>query len=158
MLKIKRTTSEDPDFISLVKELDKYLAVCDGDEHDFYDQFNKLDKIKHVVVLYKEDKPVACGAIKEYEPGTMEIKRMFVLPEDRNKGYASKVLRILELWARELGYKKCILETGFRQTEALGLYQRNNYRQIKNYAPYENMDNSRCFEKFLETDQGIDQT
>lgn len=152
MIRINRTNSEDPDFVKLVKELDAYLAIKDGDEHDFYDQFNKLDSIKHVVVLYKEAEPVACGAIKEYEKGAVEIKRMFVKPEVRNKGYASKVLRILELWAKELGYEKCILETGTRQIEAIGMYKRNNYKRIKNYGPYKQMDNSLCFEKILKDD------
>ncbi|MCH4823104.1 GNAT family N-acetyltransferase [Gramella lutea] len=149
MIRIKRTNSDDQDFIHLVKKLDEYLAVCDGDEHDFYDQFNKLDKIKHVVLLYKENTPVACGAIKKYSEGIVEIKRMFVLPGERNKGYASKILRILELWASELGYTKCILETGKRQTEAIGLYTRNNYKRINKYSPYENMENSLCFAKTL---------
>ncbi|SDS39690.1 GNAT family N-acetyltransferase [Christiangramia echinicola] len=149
MIRINRTNSDDPDFVKLVKELDKYLAICDGEEHDFYDQFNKIDKIKHVVVLYAEEDAVACGAIKEYAPGVVEIKRMFVKPNARNKGYASKILRILELWAQELGYSKCILETGLRQIEAIGLYNRNNYKVIKNYGPYEGMPNSKCYEKEL---------
>ena len=153
MIKIIRTNSDDPDFKELVKELDEYLAVCDGEEHNFYDQFNKLDRIKHVVLLYKQNNPVACGAIKEYSDGIMEIKRMFVLPGERNKGYASKILRILELWAAELGYKKCILETGTRQMEAIGLYKRNNYKRINKYSPYENMENSLCFEKTLKTNE-----
>ena len=153
MIRINRTDSNDPDFIKLLKELDAYLAVKDGDEHEFYDQYNKLDSIKHVVVLYKENEAVACGAIKEYAEGIMEIKRMFVKPEERNKGYATKVLRILELWALQLGYKKCILETGTRQTEAIGLYKRNNYKVIRNYAPYDQMENSHCFEKVLKNEQ-----
>lgn len=152
MIRINRTNPEDPDFVKLVKELDAYLAIKDGDEHGFYDQFNKLDSVKYVVVLYKEAEPVACGAIKEYEKGAVEIKRMFVKPDSRNKGYASKVLRILELWAKELGYEKCILETGSRQIEAIGLYNRNNYKRIKNYGPYKQMENSLCFEKILKDD------
>ncbi|GAA4323413.1 GNAT family N-acetyltransferase [Pontixanthobacter gangjinensis] len=149
MYELKRTNSEDPDFIDLVKELDRYLAVCDGDEHDFYDQFNKLDTIKKVVVLYENDKPVGCGAIKEYRKNIAEVKRMYVLPDHRNKGYASKILEQLEEWALESGYDKCILETGLRQTEAIDFYYKNNYRLIPNYAPYEGMENSRCFEKNL---------
>jgi putative acetyltransferase len=149
MSKIKRTNSADPDFIKLVKELDAYLAVTDGDEHEFYDQFNKLDRIKHVIILYTEEGPVACGAIKEYQTGVMEIKRMYVKPVARNKGYASEILKHLESWAKELEYEKCILETGLRQTEAIRLYKRNNYRSIPNYEPYEDRENSHCFEKFL---------
>ena len=150
MLRILKTDSGNSDFISLVKELDSYLAVNDGDEHSFYDQFNKLDQIRNVVVLYKEDEAVACGAFKERNAEVVEIKRMFVKPRHRNQGYASKILRILELWASELGYKKCILETGLKQIEAIGLYQRCKYQVIKNYPPYQNRFNSKCFEKKLE--------
>ncbi len=150
MIKLVKTNSDSNDFRNLVKELDSYLAVTDGEEHEFYDQFNKLDNIEHVAVLYKNNVPAACGAIKEHSPGVVEIKRMFVIPEFRNQGLASKILHILELWARELGYNKCILETGLRQVEAIGLYHRNNYKVIKNYPPYTNRDNSKCFEKILE--------
>ncbi len=150
MIKLVKTNSDSNDFRNHVKELDSYLAVTDGEEHEFYDQFNKLDNIEHVAVLYKNNVPAACGAIKEHSPGVVEIKRMFVIPEFRNQGLASKILHILELWARELGYIKCILETGLRQVEAIGLYHRNNYKVIKNYPPYINRANSKCFEKILE--------
>ncbi|MDT0641258.1 hypothetical protein RM553_00305 [Zunongwangia sp. F363] len=64
-MKIFRTHSGNPNFISLVKALDADLAVRDGEEHSFYDQFNKLDKIKHVVLLFENEQAVSCGVIKE---------------------------------------------------------------------------------------------
>jgi len=131
----------------LVKQLDAYLAEKDGRDHAFYDQYNKLDKIKYVVVAYENDQPVACGAIKEYDANTMEVKRMFTLPECRGKGVATKVLTELEKWAAELGYKKCMLETGKRQPEAIALYKKSGYKSIPNYGQYIAMDNSVCFEK-----------
>jgi len=147
MLTIIRTNSNDQDFINLVKQLDAYLAVKDGRDHAFYDQYNKLDKIKHVIVAYENEKPVGCGAIKEYDSNTMEVKRMFTLPECRGKGAATKILNELEKWAGELGYKKCILETGKRQPEAIALYKKSGYKSISNYGQYIGMDNSVCFEK-----------
>jgi endo-1,4-beta-mannosidase len=65
MIKIKRTSSENQDFLALVKLLDADLAISDGDEHSFYNQFNKIDLIKHVVVLYDNDIAVSCGSLKE---------------------------------------------------------------------------------------------
>jgi len=147
MLTIIRTNSNDQDFINLVKQLDAYLAVKDGRDHAFYDQYNKLDKIKHVVVAYDNHQPVGCGAIKEYDSNTMEVKRMFTLPECRGKGIATKLLNELEKWTIELGYEKCILETGKRQPEAIALYKKNGYKSIPNYGQYTGMDNSVCFEK-----------
>src|SRR5690348_4773817 len=99
MFIVFRTNSTNPDFITLVKKLDAYLAVIDGDEHSFYAQYNKIDKLNHVVIAYKDEQPVACGAVKEIEPGIMEVKRMFTDPSFRGQGLASKVLRELEMWS-----------------------------------------------------------
>ncbi len=104
MIKLLRTNSDNPDFINLVKQLDAYLVEKDGSEHSFYAQYNKIDKIKHTIVAYENDIALGCGAIKEYEPGTMEVKRMHTLPESRGKGIATKVLIELENWASELFY------------------------------------------------------
>ena len=96
MITFKRTNSEDFDFIRLVSLLDADLRIRDGEEHGFYAQFNKIDQIKHVIIAFRDEKPVGCGAIKPYDKITMEVKRMFVLPELRGMGIASKVLSELE--------------------------------------------------------------
>ncbi len=149
MIEIIRTDSGNDDFVQLVQQLDAELAKRDGDEHPFYAQFNKIDKIKHVIVAYDDGQPAGCGAIKEYAPAVMEVKRMFTRPQSRGRGVASKVLRELEIWARELSYKKCILETGIRQQEAIGLYKKSGYKLIPNYGQYAGIENSVCFEKEL---------
>ena len=149
MIKIIRTNSDNQDFINLVKRLDADLAERDGKDHSFYAQFNKIDKIKYVVVAYENSKPIGCGAIKEYAPNTMEIKRMYTSPESRGKGIATKVLTELEIWATELSYEKCVLETGKKQPEAIGLYKKNGYKLIPNYGQYAEIENSLCFEKDL---------
>jgi putative acetyltransferase len=147
MIKIVKTSSDNHDFIELVKLLDSYLAQKDGKDHTFYAQFNKIDNIKYVVLAYENKRPLGCGAIKEYTADTMEIKRMYVLPESRKKGIATKILTELEHWAAELSYTKCVLETGKRQPEAIALYKKNGYVLIPNYGQYAEMDNSLCFEK-----------
>jgi putative acetyltransferase len=149
MIKISRTDSDNKDFIKLVKLLDADLAEKDGNEHSFYAQFNKIDQLKNVVVLYENDRPVGCGAIKEYAADTMEVKRMYTMPEDRGKGIATQALIELEKWARELSYKKCVLETGKRQPDAISLYKKNGYKLISNYGQYAGIENSVCFEKEL---------
>jgi GNAT superfamily N-acetyltransferase len=98
-------------------------------------------------VAYEGAVPVGCGAVKKLTSDTMEVKRMFTLPEHRKKGVAREVLTELEKWTRELGYKKCILETGKRQPDAIWLYQKNGYKAIPNYGKYVEMENSVCFEK-----------
>jgi putative acetyltransferase len=147
MINIIRTSSENTDFIKLVKMLDAELAIIDGDEHSFYSQFNKIDKIKYVVVAYKDEKPVGCGAMKEFDAESMEVKRMFVTLEFRKRGIAAGILAEIEAWAGELSYRRCILETGIRQPEAIGLYKKCGYVYIPNYGQYTGVENSVCFEK-----------
>lgn len=148
MLKIIKTNSENKDFIFLVKKLDAYLKITDGDDHDFYNQYNGLDAIKHVIIVYKNDKPIGCGAIKHFNTEAVEVKRMFVDDNQRGLGIAPKILTELETWGKELGYKKCILETGERQVEAVRLYQKSNYKRMTvNYGQYQGVVNSLCFEK-----------
>ena len=149
MIQLKRTNSDDADFRALVSLLDRDLAVRDGDEHAFYAQYNKIDAIKNTIVAYAENKAVGCGAFKEYEPATVEIKRMYVLPEYRGQRIAADILSALELWAAELHYKACILETGKKQPEAIRLYQRSGYSLIPNYGQYANVENSVCMKKYL---------
>jgi len=130
--------------------LDKELAIRDGEEHSFYAQYNKIDAIKYVVVAYEDENPVGCGAVKKFAENAMEVKRMFVPFESRGKGIASLVLQELEKWTAELGYANCVLETGYKQPEAIRLYEKNGYSKIPNYGQYIGMDNSICFEKVLE--------
>lgn len=149
MLQLKRTNSEDPDFINLVKSLNAYLAIVDGEDHAFYMQYNGMDHLKQVVVAYQEDLPVGCGSFKAFNDKVVEIKRMFVTPGFRGKNVANSILKELELWAKELNYKKCVLETGKRQVEAVSFYSKNNYIIIPNFEPYIGIDNSLCFMKDL---------
>jgi putative acetyltransferase len=149
MLRLVRTTSENIDFQQLVQLLDRDLAQRDGAEHAFYAQFNKIDLLKHAVVAYAGDEPVGCGAFKEFEAASVEIKRMFVRPMHRQRGIAQAVLAELETWAGELGYATCVLETGKKQPEAIALYQRSGYAFTPNYGQYIGVANSVCLRKLL---------
>lgn len=149
MLTFLRTNSTHQDFISLVRQLDIELATIDGDEHSFYVQYNKIDKINHVIIAYENELPIACGAIKQFSENTMEVKRMYILAPYRGKGTASGVLIQLEKWAAEMNYSHCILETGIRQPDAIRLYGKNGYLPIPDYGQYAGVENSRCFEKAL---------
>jgi GNAT superfamily N-acetyltransferase len=149
MITLKRTDASNQDFIDLVKYLDADLAIRDGDDHAFYNQFNSISMIKYAIVAYDNNLPVGCGAIKEFDSSAMEIKRMYVSSEHRGKGIAGKILTELEQWATELGFTKCILETGINQPEALALYHKSGYKRISNYGQYANVSSSFCFEKLL---------
>ena len=149
MLTVNRTTSTNNDFKDLVKQLDAYLKITDGDEHDFYNQFNGIENLENVVIVYRDGKPVGCGAFKPFNEKYVEVKRMYVLPEQRISGVGRLVLNTLENWAKELGYMSCVLETGKRQVEAVQFYKKCDYKAIPKYGQYVNMANSLCFKKDL---------
>ncbi|MGC5746107.1 GNAT family N-acetyltransferase [Chryseobacterium sp. NFX27] len=144
---IKRTDSSNIDFQKLVKLLDADLAVRDGDDHEFYHQFNSIDMLKNCVIAYSDGKAVGCGAFKPFSEDTVEIKRMYTDAGWRGKGFASKILNELEVWAKEEGYSRCVLETGIKQPEAIALYEKCGYIRIPNYGQYIGVDNSVCYEK-----------
>ncbi len=149
MTNLVRTNSDNSDFRELVALLDADLQIRDGAEHSFYAQFNKIDKIREVVVAYENEKAVGCGAFKEYSASAAEIKRMFVRPENRGRGIAGKILTELETWAKELKFSECVLETGVKQPEAIRLYKKSGYETIPSYGQYLNIENSVCMKKLI---------
>jgi len=149
MITLKRTTSDHPDFEKLVVALDRYLAILDGDDHAFYAQFNKTNLLKNAIIAYENEVIAGIGAYKEYDTETVEMKRMYTVPEHRGKGIASKILTELETWAKEEKYTNAVLETGFMQKEAISLYQKLGYVIIENYGQYIGVENSICMKKTL---------
>lgn len=146
---LKRTISDNEDFDKLRIQLDAYLAYLDGDDHEFYAQFNKSSSLKNALVFYDDDIPVGIGAYKEYDADTVEMKRMYTLPEYRGKGIGKTILTELENWAKEEGYKTALLETGYKQLDAIGLYQKLGYEIIPNFGQYADVENSVCMRKDL---------
>lgn len=149
MIVLERTDSSNINFHQLVNLLDADLAIKDGTEHEFYHQFNKIDSLKNIIVAFENNIAVGCGAFKEYDNNTVEIKRMFTNEKHRNKGIATIIVKELEQWAQQLGYTNAILETGKKQIEAIHLYPKLGYEIIENYGQYKNAANSLCFSKKL---------
>ena len=147
MISLKRTTSDNKDFEKLVVQLDAYLRVLDGDDHAFYAQFNKSSLLKNALIYYDNEIAIGIGAYKEYDSETVEIKRMFTLPEYRGKGVAKAILSELENWAKEEKYSVSILETGFMQKDAIHLYKKVGYEVIENFGQYIGVENSICMKK-----------
>lgn len=148
-MKTKRTDQDDQDFRNLVDKLDQELAIRDGDDHDFYHQFNSIDQLDQVILILSQEKAVACAAMKKFDHRTVEIKRMFVDKAHRGQGLAKRILAELEHWAKETGFERCVLETGKKQPEAIALYSGSGYKRMANYGPYVGVNNSLCFEKIL---------
>lgn len=92
---------------------------------------------------------VGCGAIRLLDAGTVEVKRMYVVPEHRGAGVGRAVLERLEEAARELGATRAVLETGVHQQAAIDLYRRAGYVQVDCWGEYLTASTSVCFGKEL---------
>lgn len=148
-LEILRTDSRNTGFLKLIRLLDAELEERNGENQKQYEQYNQVGNIQDVVVIYQENIPVACGAFKEYDIHSIEIKRMFVQNEHRRQGLAKLIIGKLEEIAKEKGYRYALLETGIKQYEAISLYKNIGYNVINNYEPYIGNVHSVCMRKVL---------
>ncbi len=147
MIEIIRTNSKDRDFEKLISLLDNELNDQYGDKQDYYDKFNKIEDCKTVVIAKSDNCPIACGCFKDIDNNAIEIKRMFVDKDFRGQGISKKILQELETWANELGHDYSLLETGYKQTVAISLYERFGYQKTDNYGQYIGIETSICMKK-----------
>lgn len=153
MIRLERTDTNDPALHALIALLDAELRERDGEDHYFFAQFNKLAGLIGVIVAYDGDMEVGCGGFKQHADDAAEIKRMFVRREYRGRGLGASILSELESWASESGFTACVLETGFKQPEAIALYQHSGYEVIPNYGQYAEVESSVCMRKVISAEK-----
>ena len=96
---------------------------------------------------------VGCGGVAVFDDYA-EVKRMYTRPMARGRGVAKALLCRMEDEARGAGISVLRLETGTRQQEAIGLYQRMGFRPRGPFGAYaampaRNIETSLFFEKTL---------
>ena len=140
----------------LIGELDAYLDPLYPKESQHGYSIEKLVAQRvEFFVLYEDEAPAACGGVQFFGDSNQpvesygEIKRMYVRPEFRGRGYAIQMLKHLEELATTRGFCKVRLETGISQPEAIGLYERNGYYKIPPFGDYWDDPLSFFYEKTL---------
>ncbi|HKN97971.1 MAG TPA: GNAT family N-acetyltransferase [Pseudonocardiaceae bacterium] len=108
------------------------------------------------LVGYAGGVPVACGGWRAHDAadpgfadGDAEVKRMYVTPAARGRGFARAILAELERTAARAGRRRIMLETGSKQPEAIALYESSGYRPVPNFGTYRHEPSSRCYGKEL---------
>lgn len=148
-MRLARTSSSNADFALLVSELDADLWRRYPSQQSEYDQHNMLALIDTALVAYVGDEPVASGCFKVIDAETVEIKRMYVRPNHRRKGYSTRLIAELESWAKELGFNYARLECATGQPEALAMYSKLGYVVTEKFGPYVDFESSVCLRKAL---------
>jgi putative acetyltransferase len=101
------------------------------------------------LVAYQDGEAVACGALRQLDSSSAEIKRMYVVPSARGTGVATAVLRALEDAAVARGWFTVMLETGTEQPDAQRFYEREGYKEIPLFGNYVGSTLSVCYSKVL---------
>ena len=122
---------ETPDQLAAVREL--FLEYARAlDFHICFENFQKelaqLPGIYSVTggglfLAQQNAKTVGCVAFKRIDGGTCEMKRLYVRHEFRGLKIGRKLANTVFLAAREMGYRKIILDTLPQMKEALSLYR-----------------------------------
>jgi GNAT superfamily N-acetyltransferase len=146
-------TPERPDTAAareLIGELDEYLHPLYPSEsrHGFSVEKLMLEEVSFFVMRYNEEL-AGCGGLKVFPAEYAEIKRMYVRPQFRGKGFAKMLLEHLSAFAREQGITRLRLETGIYQLEAIGLYERFGFQRIGPFGEYRMDPLSLYYEKSI---------
>jgi GNAT superfamily N-acetyltransferase len=91
------------------------------------------DDLAVFLVARRDDVPAGCVGLRLLDPGTAELTRMYVWPEDRGNGGGAAMLGAIETAARNLGAQAVRLDTRGDLVEARRLYARHGYVEIPAY-------------------------
>jgi putative acetyltransferase len=147
---ITQERPDSPDATALIMELDDALqANYPPESRHGYSIDKLLAEGIAFFVLRSDGVPAACGGIKLFGNEYGELKRMFVRPQFRGKGFGKQMVAYLTDYAREQGLALARLETGIHQQEAIKLYEGMGFRRIPPFGSYTNDPVSLCYEKAL---------
>ncbi|MBU2542414.1 GNAT family N-acetyltransferase [Patescibacteria group bacterium] len=90
-----------------------------------------IDSDGEFFVAIIDDKVVGMGALRKVDDASAEIKRMRVKPDFQGKGIGALILDRLIEKAKELGYKKLLLDTSIKQIVAQRLYESRGFKECK---------------------------
>ena len=139
---------DTPDATTLIAELEAYLEPFYPRESRHGYSVEKLIAEGVAFFLIRDDgAPAGCGGIQLMGTEYGEIKRMYVRPECRGKGFAKLMLDHLAEYARSHEVGTLRLETGIHQHEAVALYEQTGFERIPPFGEYRDDPLSRFYEK-----------
>ena len=149
-MEIKFVDAENADLHLLAAKLDEYYFEIVGEVHKRYAKYNDPHLFGCRAVAYIGGKPAGCGCWKRIDECSVEVKRIYVMPEYRRQGVASAVIGAVERDAAQHGYTHAILETARTTADSAALYLKLGYRVMPYYGSPAGADNCLCFEKELD--------
>jgi len=141
----------DEDFHRFYLQTEAYYSRLVGglENRQAFVPYNLSESISDVIIASINGAAVGCAGLKAYSDSDAEIKRVWVERNCRRNHIADEMMDRIERKARELGFRRTILQTRPIMKDAVGLYLNRGYRQIENYPPYDQLDGAVCFAKAL---------
>jgi GNAT superfamily N-acetyltransferase len=105
---------------------------------DFHKEMAKLPgdyapPLGCLLLFMYESKIAGCVALRNMGKGVCEMKRLYVRPEFRGKGFGNMLARAVIQEARRIGYKLMRLDTVPFMKEAISLYHTLGFKDIEPY-------------------------
>ena len=124
---------------------DYYSSIVGGKKNrEGFIPYNLSESISDVLLAYMDGVAVGCAGLKKYNDSDVEIKRVWVEPNYRGRHIATELMNRIEDKAREMGFKRAVLQTRPIMEDAVGLYEKRGYELIGNYPPYDKLEGAIC--------------
>ncbi len=124
---------------------DYYSSIVGGKKNrEGFIPYNLSESISDVLLAYMDGVAVGCAGLKKYNDSDVEIKRVWVEPDYRGRHIATELMDRIEDKAREMGFKRAVLQTRPIMEDAVGLYEKRGYELIGNYPPYDKLEGAIC--------------
>ena len=146
MTEYRWTDGNDESFREFYLKTEEYYSKIVGGKQNRtgFIPYNLSESISDVVIATCDGVDVGCAGLKRYNDTDVEVKRVWVEPECRGKHIATEMMDMIEQRAREMGFKRAILQTRPIMPDAVGLYEKRGYMLIDNYPPYDKLEGAIC--------------
>jgi putative acetyltransferase len=122
---------------ALLNQSDEYLRALYPAESNHLVSAGVLGTDPAVFLAARRDGELLGSiALLVIAPGHAEMKRMFVRAETRGIGLGRRLLNALEEVACHRSIARISLETGIKQSEAIGLYRASGYQDCPPFGDY----------------------
>ena len=145
-LRLRHCSIEDLDAITMLAEIQRfYITRYGGGDLTPYTATEFAPPTGGFWIAVHAGEQVGCAGLRRHDQQTAELKRMYVRATHRRQGLARRMLVVLEQKARDLGYRRLILEAGSKQPEAVALYRAHGYQPTENYGYYRDSGSTYSF-------------